>query len=176
MRPRGLQREIVAVAFPRGRHDHDAADLGQLHLEQQHVLRDGIRLLSVGGAAGRPRCGVSAPQRCTCESAMNMNAPFGRGGRYWPPVTSMVTPVTKSASLEARKQITRAWSTGSAMRRSGTRSTSAFCSIGDMPSQRGRSRGLRVRLGAIALTLMPCGPSSSDSLRVSAMIPPLAVA
>jgi hypothetical protein len=32
------------------------------------------------------------------------------GGRaaYEPPVTSMVTPVTKSASLEARKQITRA--------------------------------------------------------------------
>jgi hypothetical protein len=28
--------------------------------------------------------------------------------RYCPPVTSMVTPVTKSASDEARKQMTRA--------------------------------------------------------------------
>src|SRR5581483_10001456 len=42
-----------------------------------------------------------------------------------PPVTSMVSPVTKSASAEARKQITRAWSTASATRRSGVLSISA---------------------------------------------------
>src|ERR1700731_1247747 len=44
---------------------------------------------------------------------------------YNPPVTSMVTPVTKSASAEARKAITRAWSAASAMRRSGMRAISA---------------------------------------------------
>ena len=37
-------------------------------------------------------------------------------------------------------------------------------------------RSDRVRLGAIALTFSPCGPSSQASLRVSAMLPPLAVA
>jgi hypothetical protein len=37
-------------------------------------------------------------------------------------------------------------------------------------------RSVRVRLGAMALTLMPNGPSSNDSLRVKAMMPPLAAA
>src|SRR5256885_16420659 len=88
----------------------------------------------------------------------------------------MVTPVTKSASLEARKQMTRAWSTGSATRPSGTWAAWRARSSGDIASQRGRSRGLSVRLGAIAFTVMLYGPSSRESLRVNAMIPPLAVA
>jgi hypothetical protein len=55
-------------------------------------------------------------------------------------VTSIVTPVTKSASDEARKQITRAWSIGSAMRRSGVRSISMAWSSGLVWFQRGRMR------------------------------------
>ena len=47
------------------------------------------------------------------------------GDTYSPPVTSIVSPVTKSASDEARKQITFAWSAASAIRRSGVRSISA---------------------------------------------------
>src|SRR6202521_2977533 len=73
-----------------------------------------------------------------------------RHGQF-PPVTSMVTPVTKSASLDARKQITLAWSTASATRRSGVRSISACWSSGLDWSQRGRMRSVKVRLGAIAL-------------------------
>ena len=72
----------------------------------------------------------------------------------------MVTPVTKSASREARKQITRAWSRASATRRNGVRAISRACSSGVRCSQRGRIRSVSVRLGAIALTLTPKGPSS----------------
>src|SRR5262247_4170613 len=93
-----------------------------------------------------------------------------------PPVTSMVTPVTKSASLEARKQITRAWSRASAMRRSGVRKISCACSSADRCSHRGRIRSVSVMLGAIAFTVMPKGPSSCPSFLVNAMMPPLAVA
>ena len=67
----------------------------------------------------------------------------------------MVTPVTKSASLDARKQITFAWSAASAMRRSGVRPISACWSSGLDWSQRGRMRSVSVRLGATAFMLMP---------------------
>ena len=43
-------------------------------------------------------------------------------------------------------------------------------------SQCGRMRSVSVMLGAMALTLMPSGPSSWASLRVKAMMPPLAAA
>ena len=43
-------------------------------------------------------------------------------------------------------------------------------------SQRGWRRSVRVRLGAMALTLMPKGPSSSAIFFVKAMMPPLAAA
>ena len=72
--------------------------------------------------------------------------------------------------------MTRAWSSGTATRPSGTRAFSRACSSGESRSQRGRSRGLRVRLGAMAFTVTPYGPSSNESFRVKAMIPPLAVA
>ena len=93
---------------------------------------------------------------------------------YNPPVTSIVSPVTKSASDDARKQITLAWSAASATRRSGVRAISAACASGERWFQCGRMRSVSVRLGAIALTLMPNGPSSNDSLRVNAMMPPFA--
>src|SRR5678816_3660982 len=88
----------------------------------------------------------------------------------------MVTPVTKSASEEARKQMTRAWSSGVATRPSGVRRISAAWASAERRSQWGRMRSDRVRLGAMALTVTPWGPSSKASLRVSAMMPPLAVA
>ena len=88
----------------------------------------------------------------------------------------MVRPVTKSASAEARKQITLAWSTASATRRSGVRSISSACEPCERFSQCGRMRSVSVMLGAMALTLMPSGPSSWASLRVKAMMPPLAAA
>ena len=93
-----------------------------------------------------------------------------------PPVTSMVTPVTKSASAEARKQITRAWSWASAMRRSGVRAISRACSSAVRFSQCGLIRSVSVMLGAMALTVMPKGPSSFASFVVKAMMPPLAAA
>jgi hypothetical protein len=34
---RRLERQIVAVAFPQGRNDDDAADTSGIHLGQQHV-------------------------------------------------------------------------------------------------------------------------------------------
>jgi hypothetical protein len=37
MKPRGFEREVVAVAFPGGRHDDDAGDPGRRHLAQQIV-------------------------------------------------------------------------------------------------------------------------------------------
>src|SRR5258708_39409157 len=98
------------------------------------------------------------------------------GEPQFPPVTSIVTPVTKSASLDARKQITLAWSAASATRRKGVRSISACWSSGLDWFQRGRMRSVRVRLGAIALVLMAKGPASKASFRVNAMIPPLAAA
>ena len=88
----------------------------------------------------------------------------------------MVTPVTKSASAEARKQMTRAWSSGVATRPSGVRPISAARPSAVRRSQCGRMRSESVRLGAIALTVMPWGPSSNASLRVRAMMPPFAVA
>ena len=88
----------------------------------------------------------------------------------------MVTPVTKSASREARKQITRAWSRASATRRSGVRVISCACSSAVRCSYRGRMRSVSVRLGAMALTVTPKGPSSWASFLVKAMIPPLAAA
>src|SRR5579883_851184 len=97
-------------------------------------------------------------------------------GNQTPPVTSIVSPVTKSASAEARKQITRAWSSGSATRRSGVRSISSAWAACERFSQCGRIRSVSVTLGAIALTLMLSGPSSWASLRVKAMMPPLAAA
>ena len=48
---------------------------------------------------------------------------------------SMVTPVTKSASLEARKQMTWAWSSGVATRPRGVRVISAACASGERRSQ-----------------------------------------
>jgi hypothetical protein len=67
----------------------------------------------------------------------------------------MVTPVTKSASLDASKQIILAWSGASATRRSGVRSIwGCWCSGLDW-CQRGRMRSVRARLGAIALIVMP---------------------
>ena len=94
----------------------------------------------------------------------------------FPPVTSIVTPVTKSASLDARKQITLAWSGASATRRNGVRSISACWSSGLDWFQRGRMRSVRVRLGAMALMLMLWGPSSKASFLVKAMMPPFAAA
>ena len=91
-------------------------------------------------------------------------------------MTSMVRPVTKSASEEARKQITFAWSTASATRRRGVRSISSAWEPWERFSQCGRMRSVSVMLGAMALTLMPSGPSSWASLRVKAMMPPLAAA
>ena len=55
--------------------------------------------------------------------------------RYTPPVTSMVRPVTKSASDEARKQMTLAWSAASATRRNGVRSISSACEACERLSQ-----------------------------------------
>ena len=70
--------------------------------------------------------------------------------------------------------MTFAWSELRPSRRNGVRSISAAWSSGDCWFQRGRMRSVSVRLGAIALTLMPNGPSSNDSLRVNAMMPPFA--
>src|SRR3979490_3619282 len=81
----------------------------------------------------------------------------------FPPVTSIVTPVTKSASLDARKQITLAWSGASATRRNGVRSISACWSSGLDWFQRGLMRSVKVRLGAIALVLVPQGARSEGS-------------
>ena len=88
----------------------------------------------------------------------------------------MVRPVTKSASDEARKQITLRLVDrfgDAAQRRAfdllGLRACERF-------SQCGRMRSVSVMLGAMALTLMPSGPSSWASLRVKAMMPPLAAA
>jgi hypothetical protein len=72
----------------------------------------------------------------------------------------MVTPVTKSASEEARKQMTRAWSSGVATRPSGVRRISAAWASAERRSQWGRMRSDRVRLGAMALTVTPLEPSS----------------
>ena len=55
MRPRRLQRDVVAIAFPGGRHDDHAPHAGQIHLEQHGLLADRIRLLRLLRAAGRPR-------------------------------------------------------------------------------------------------------------------------
>src|SRR5207248_2611778 len=70
-----------------------------------------------------------------------------------PPVTSILTPVTKSASLDARKQMTLAWSGASAMRLSGVFSISACWSSGLDWFQCGLMRSVRVRLGAIGAGL-----------------------
>ena len=40
---------------------------------------------------------------------------------------------------------------------------------------RANAPGVRVRLGAMALTVMPCEPSSLASARVKPMMPPLLV-
>src|SRR5436190_1431867 len=86
--------------------------------------------------------------------AIGIGSPSGQT----PPVTSIVRPVTKSASAEARKQITRAWSAGSATRRSGVRSISSACEACERLSQCGRMRSVRVTLGATALTRMSIAP------------------
>ena len=52
------------------------------------------------------RVRLGAPDRGG-EGGAGARVDDGRAA-YEPPVTSMVTPVTKSASLEARKQMTRA--------------------------------------------------------------------
>jgi hypothetical protein len=55
MQTRRLQGQIVAITFPRRWYQHGAAHLRQLHLEEEHVLRDRIRLLRFVVAARRPR-------------------------------------------------------------------------------------------------------------------------
>ena len=72
--------------------------------------------------------------------------------------------------------MTLAWSTASATRRKGVRSISSACEACERFSQCGRIRSVSVIEGAMALTLMPSGPSSVASLRVKAMMPPLAAA
>ena len=73
----------------------------------------------------------------------------------------MVSPVTKPASAEARKQITRAWSAASATHGA---AASARLLLGLRGLRAlvpcGRMRSVSVMLGAMALTLMLSGPSS----------------
>jgi len=79
---RRFQRELVAVALPRGRHDHDPADAGQIHLEEQRFLGDGIRFLSLGRAARRPRTvwRVSRPEVHLRVDDMRAMTPSARSG------------------------------------------------------------------------------------------------
>ena len=82
----------------------------------------------------------------------------------------------KSACDDARKHTTLAWSIGSASRPSGVEATASSRSSAGRPSQWRRMRSVKVTEGAIALTLIPAGPTSVASLAVNAMIPPLAAA
>src|SRR6266700_2922397 len=77
-----FQRELVAVALPRGRHDHDPADAGQIHLEEQRFLGDGIGFLSLGRAARRPRTvwRVSRPEVHLRVDDMRAMTPSARSG------------------------------------------------------------------------------------------------
>ena len=73
--------------------------------------------------------------------------------------------------------MTLAWSAGSAMRRSGVASIArrlVFLAAA-APNAGGCARSASGS-GAIALMLMPYGPSSKASLLVKAMMPPLAAA
>src|ERR1700722_13271642 len=136
-----------------------------------------LRFLNVQIAAGPaliPR--DKAPRRPLGGEGKLRGPRANFDGRQFPPVTSIVTPVTKSASLEARKQMTFAWSAASATRRSGVRAISAACASCERLSQCGRMRSVSVRLGAMALIVTPYGPSSKASLRVKAIMPPLAAA
>jgi hypothetical protein len=83
-----LHLDDLAVADDGDREPGDAA----LRDLRGQVLVDGVRV----GAERREE------QRDDDEEAE------GEEDDQTPPVTSMVTPVTKSASLDARKQITRA--------------------------------------------------------------------
>jgi hypothetical protein len=61
---RSLQRELVAVALPRRRHDDDPAHAGEIHLQEKRLLGDGIGLLGLSRAARRPGTvrGVCRPE------------------------------------------------------------------------------------------------------------------
>ena len=72
--------------------------------------------------------------------------------------------------------MTLAWSIASATRRNGVEAICAACASGERWFHCGRIRSVSVTLGAMALILIPNGPSSNDSLRVKAIIPPLAAA
>ncbi len=67
-----------------------------------------------------PRIRVAAVDRYLRQSTWARDPVLTRTG-FDAPVTSIVTPVTKSASVDARKQMTRAWSSGSATRPRGVR-------------------------------------------------------
>jgi len=54
MESRRLEREVVALAFPRRRHDHGAINAGLLHAPERHVLADWIGLLGPLRSAWRP--------------------------------------------------------------------------------------------------------------------------
>jgi len=49
-----LQREVVAVALPGGRHDHHPGDAGRFHLVQQVVFRERLRPVGSAVPARRP--------------------------------------------------------------------------------------------------------------------------
>ena len=97
---------------------------GQQAIDQQIDREDGALCAKFGFARG-------ANPHSDCKAALvDLRRRHERyccciSGGYRPPVTSIVSPVTKSASDEARKQITFAWSAASAIRRSGVRSISA---------------------------------------------------
>jgi hypothetical protein len=79
---------------------HDRLSEARAHAARQAIVAEVRRLkwLAVRVRLGR-----------LIGAAAAMLARVGDGrAAYEPPVTSMVTPVTKSASLEARKQMTRA--------------------------------------------------------------------
>ena len=80
---------------------HDRLAEARAHAARQAIVAE------VRDCSGR-RC-ARRLGRLIAAARAAAGGPVG-GGRaaYEPPVTSMVTPVTKSASLEARKQMTRA--------------------------------------------------------------------
>src|SRR5258705_5923193 len=101
----------------------------------------------------------------------------GRHPRTSPPFTCSVCPVMKAASSLVRNEMVPTRSDGTCPRGIACRAAAAAndFSISVSPGRgpRAIAPGVRVSAGAMAFTVMPCGPSSVASARVNPIMPPL---
>src|SRR5882724_4019995 len=73
MQARRLERQIVAITFPRGRNDHDPLTPAVSISARSMSLVTGYGFCARCAPPGHGRSGVSAPQMCTCESTISIS-------------------------------------------------------------------------------------------------------